>query len=438
VPGLEAGLILAALDDVAASAGAACHADGVELSATLAAMGVPPDIAMGTIRFSTGTMTSADDIDRAVNSVARVVESLRPATAAAPGPAGGTAPEDVRLTRFTSGLGCACKLRPQALERVLAALPRRAPHPDVLVGTENADDAAVYRLAPDLAVVETVDFFTPVVDDPHAFGAIAAANALSDIYAMGARPLFALSIVGFPSNRLPLEVLATILAGGQAVAHAAGIPILGGHTVDDPEPKYGLVVTGVVDPARLWTNAGARPGDALLLTKPLGLGIMTTALKAGLLDAGRIEEIQALMMELNRTAAETLARFTVHACTDVTGFGLLGHLRELAVASGTDVAIDDRALPVLDGARELATAGTVPGGSRNNLAHVEPHVDFAPTVGEIDRLLACDAQTSGGLLAALPAAEAAAAIAALRAAGVSDAVEIGRCTRAGAGRIVVG
>ncbi|GAG02257.1 unnamed protein product, partial [marine sediment metagenome] len=264
-----------------------------------------------------------------------------------------------------------------------------------------ADDAAVYRLSDNMAVVETVDFFTPVVDDPFNFGAIAAANSLSDIYAMGARPVFALSIVGFPSNRLPLTVLEEILRGGREVADRAGIPILGGHTVDDPEPKFGLVVTGVVHPDEIWTNVGAIPGDVLILTKPLGVGIMSTALKAGLLEPAGEERIQEIMMTLNKTAAEVLRDFEVHACTDVTGFGLLGHLREMSAGSGVDVEIDHAALPLIEGAADLATGGTIPGGTLNNKAYVDPHVDWGSGVSDTYRILACDAQTSGGLLAAV-------------------------------------
>lgn len=433
-PGVEAGAILAELTEVAASAGAACHADEVVMSETLKAMGVSGDNAMGTIRFSTGMFLTEADIDRAVEATVRVVERLRPSIAPAPSI---PAADQVKLTRFTAGLGCACKLRPQALERVLAALPRASANPNVLVGIDTADDAAVYRLSADTALVETLDFFTPVVDDPFAFGAIAAANALSDIYAMGAEPLFALNIVGFPSNRLPLNVLEQILRGGQHVAAEAGIPILGGHTVDDPEPKYGLVVTGIVNPRKLWTNAGARPGDALILTKPLGLGIMTTALKAGLLSPEREQQIQRLMMTLNRAAADVLRRFDVHACTDVTGFGLLGHLREMAAGSSVDVEIDHRALPLIDGAFDLAVGGTVPGGTRNNRLYVEPYVTWDQVVSETHRDLACDAQTSGGLLAAVAEIQAERAARALREAGVMEATVIGRVVATGTGRVRV-
>jgi selenide,water dikinase len=305
------------------------------------------------------------------------------------------------------------------------------------VGTDAVDDAAVYQVSDALAIVATVDFFTPVVDDPFHFGAIAAANALSDVYAMGAEPLFALNIVGFPSNRLPLEVLQAILRGAQETAAKAGIPIIGGHTVDDLEPKFGLAVTGRVHPDRIWTNGGGRPGDKLILTKPLGLGIMTTALKQGLLDTSAEVEIQCIMADLNKTAAETLRSFAVHACTDVTGFGLLGHLREMAVAGRVDVAIEHKQLPLIPQAVDLATGGTVPGGTRNNRSFVESHIAWDRDVPETHRLLACDAQTSGGLLVAIEPNQAEPAVAALHRAGVKTAEIIGCITKPGTGRIAV-
>ncbi|UCG17377.1 MAG: selenide, water dikinase SelD [Phycisphaerales bacterium] len=434
-PGIEANAILSELTEVAASAGAACHADGVVMSDTLKAMNVPAEFAMGTIRFSTGALLTEAEVDRAIEAVTAVVERLSPEGRRST--RGIEIGEPVKLTRFTSGLGCACKLRPQALEKVLATVPAVANRPEVLVGTDTADDAAVYKLTDDLAIVQTVDFFTPVVDDPLSFGAIAAANSLSDVYAMGAEPLFALSVVAFPSNRLPLAVLEDILRGGHDVASRAGIPILGGHTVDDPEPKFGLVVTGAVHPDKVWTNVGAVPGDCLILTKPLGSGIMTTALKSGLLDPASEERIQNIMMTLNKTAAHVLRGFEIHACTDVTGFGLLGHLREMSVGSGVDAEVDHHALPIIEGAADLATGGAIPGGTLNNRTFVDPHVSWSNGVSETHRVLCCDAQTSGGLLAAVPSEHAQDAVRALRAHGVESATVIGRFTRKGPGDIEV-
>jgi len=280
---IEANTLLAEIGDrVAASAGAACHSDEIDLSHVLEAMGVPIDYAMGTVRFSVGRNTTESEIDQAVQVLTMSLIALLPQAA----PEKSNLNEDIqdiKLTRYTHGLGCACKLRPQALEKVLANIPP-AVDPNVLVDISTNDDAAVYQLGDDLAIVQTVDFFTPIVDDPYWFGAISAANSISDIYAMGARPVFALNIVGFPSNRLPLQVLEAILRGAQDKAQEAGISVLGGHTVDDSEPKYGMAVTGVVHPDKVIRNSTAKTGDALILTKPIGLGILTTALKQGLVD----------------------------------------------------------------------------------------------------------------------------------------------------------
>ncbi|MBN2171582.1 MAG: selenide, water dikinase SelD [Candidatus Krumholzibacteriota bacterium] len=431
--GLEANTILAELDGVAASAGAACHADGVDVSAVLEAMRVPLEEAMGTIRFSVGRFSTEAEVDRAVAAVADVVARLAPREGAAPAVA---VPGAFRLTQYTHGLGCACKLRPQLLEEVLKRLPR-PDDPAILVGTDTADDAAVYRLDAETAIVETVDFFTPVVDDPYDFGAVAAANSLSDIYAMGARPLFALNIVGFPSARLPMSVLEAILQGALDKAAEAGIAVIGGHTVDDTEPKFGWAVTGIVHPDRVLTNRGARPGDALVLTKPIGTGILSTALKRGLLEAPRVAALVATMAALNRAAAEAAQAAGARACTDVTGFGLLGHLLEMMQGAGARAVVEAGAVPLLAGALELATGGVIPGGSRDNMEHVAPHVAYAAALGDMRRLLLNDAQTSGGLLIALPEARAAELLDRLGDAGVAAAARIGAVEAAPPGIRVV-
>jgi cysteine desulfurase len=434
--GVEANTLLSEIGDrVAASAGAACHADEVDVSAVLEAIGVPVEWAMGTVRFSVGRGTTAEEIDQATTVVAKAVRRLQPReTLAAPVLLSDEG--EYRLTRYTHGLGCACKLRPQALEQVLAALPTPA-DPAILVGTETADDAAVYRLSDEVAIVQTVDFFTPIVDDPYWFGAISAANSISDVYAMGARPLFALNIVGFPSNRLPLRVLERILQGAMDKAAEAGISIVGGHTVDDTEPKFGLAVTGIVHPERILRNSTARPGDVLVLTKPLGVGILSTALKRGLADEATARQAAELMAALNREAAEAMAEVGAHACTDITGFGLLGHLREMAAGSGVDVTLSARAVPVLPAAWTFAGADVVPGGTLNNLAYVEAHVTFAPGVSRVAQLILADAQTSGGLLISVAAGRVDALLAALQARGVRDATRIGTVTGPGKGHIVV-
>ncbi|MGE5353201.1 MAG: selenide, water dikinase SelD [Acidobacteriota bacterium] len=307
----------------------------------------------------------------------------------------------VKLTEYTSGLGCACKMRPQVLEEVLKCIP----HPvdkNVLVGIDTSDDAAVYKISENEAVVQTVDFFTPVVDDPFTFGAIAAANSLSDIYAMGAKPLFALSVAGFPINRLSAEVLKEIINGANAAALEAGIPIIGGHTIDDIEPKFGLVVTGIIDPERVIKNSSMKPGDVLVLTKPLGTGILSTALKMGLLDNTLKDLLGAHMMKLNRVASEAMQKVGVSACTDVTGFGLLGHLLEMVRASGYCVTLHKRSLALLPGLTELVLQGAIPGGSKNNMAYTAPNVEYSPEVTETEKIILNDAQTSGGLLISVP------------------------------------
>ncbi len=301
----------------------------------------------------------------------------------------------------------------------------RTTDPRVLVGHDTRDDAAVYRLSPTEAIVETVDFFTPVVDDPFLFGRIAAANAFSDVWAMGGRPIFALNIVGFPAGKLSLEILGEILRGGADAAAEAGAPILGGHSIDDPEPKYGLAVTGLVHPDRVLRNVGARPGDVLVLTKPLGSGIATTALKRGTAPAALVDRVVAVMAALNRTAGEVLAASgAVHALTDVTGYGLLGHAWEMASGSGVGLRLAADAIPVVDGVRALAEQDVAPGGTRANLAWVAPHVRFDASLAAASRLVLADAQTNGGLLAALSPDRAAGVVEDLRRAGV-QAVAVG-------------
>ncbi|WP_420844387.1 selenide, water dikinase SelD [Maribellus sediminis] len=343
--------------------------------------------------------------------------------------------KEIKLTHYTHGLGCACKIQPKNLERVLKNL---APviDPKVLVGTENSDDAAVYLLREDLALVQTLDFFTPVVDDPYQFGAVAAANALSDIYAMGAEPVFALNIVGFPEDTLPMDVLEQILKGAQDKATEAGIPILGGHTVEDPEPKYGMVVSGTVHPDKILKNAGAKPGDKLVLTKPLGTGILSTAIKRGMVDDRLRDRVTRQMTQLNKTAATLMRNYNVHACTDVTGFGLAGHLKEMTTASACDAEIWFEKLPFLPEVKNLAVAGVIPGGSYNNLDFVADFVDFGK-LPRTDQLLVCDAQTSGGLLIALPADEADKLVVDLHENGIKEALVIGEFTAEGKGVIAV-
>jgi selenide,water dikinase len=335
-----------------------------------------------------------------------------------------------RLSQFSHGAGCGCKLGPAVVAELLGTLtPQRAA--DLLVGTETGDDAAVWRLDADRALVATTDFFTPVVDDPRTWGRIAAQNAVSDVYAMGGRPLFALNLVAWPASELPVSMLAEVLAGGAEIGAESGFAVVGGHSVDDPEPKYGLAVVGEVHPDRILTNTGLRDGDALVLTKALGIGVATTAVKAGTASADLQDAAVASMTASNAAAARAALAAGATGCTDVTGFGLLGHLAKMAAASGVDVVLDVDAVRLLPDVRDLAAAGTVPGGTRRNRDWVAPQVD-AGGRDELDVLLLADAQTSGGLLFGAAPDAAAAAVAEL---GPPSAV-IGT-VRAGTGRITL-
>ena len=342
----------------------------------------------------------------------------------------------IRLTKLAKRAGCAAKQPPGYLLPLLGRLPPSR-DPKVLVGSITADDAAVYALTSELALVSTTDFFTPIVDDPYDFGAIAAANALSDVYAMGGKPVTALSLVGFPSDALDVEVLVRILEGGAEKAREAGIEIVGGHTIQTDEPIYGLAVTGTVSPLRMTTNAGGRPGDLLVLTKPLGLGIITTAAKRDQDDRGAIGEAIALMKVLNLGACEAMLAAGARAATDVTGFGLLGHLRNVAAASRVGATVWADSVPVLDAARAYVARGIVPGGTHANRRFLGGHVTFEDGVTEHEQLLLSDAQTSGGLLVAVARGRLDALLAGLRARGTPAAAVIGELHAEDVGRIRV-
>ncbi len=290
---------------------------------------------------------------------------------------------------------------PEDLRKVLRLLPPGELREEILVGLDTPDDAAVYRLDGERALVHTLDFFTPIVDDPYRFGRIAAANALSDIYAMGGTPLSAMNIVCFPCS-LGMDMLAEILRGGHDAVHEAGAVVLGGHTVDDDEPKYGLAVTGMVHPGRMLTRKGARPGDALVLTKPLGTGILATALKAGFLSEEEMEETVEGMAALNREASLAALAAGARACTDVTGFGLLGHLFEMLPEQGLACEISISSIPLYPRTQEMAAMGMIPAGAHRNRDFLAGRVEFDVSMGEVDRDILYDPQTSGGLLVALP------------------------------------
>lgn len=431
--GIPADTLLSTLPRLAASAGAACHPAGVTSSHVLLAMGVTTEFAMGTIRLSAGKYSTSEEIISAAEMIGEAFSALTSPTEVTKPHSSG---EKVKLTQFTHGLGCACKMQPSDLESILKNLPLTT-DPNVLVGNASGDDAAVYLINPEQAIVQTLDFFTPIVDDPYDFGAIAAANALSDIYAMGAKPLFALNIVAFPVQRLPLEVLEQILLGAADKAAEAGISIIGGHSIDDTEPKFGMCVTGLVHPEKAWKNIGAQPGDILILTKPLGTGIISTAVKSGLAGNETAAEACKWMKQLNYKAAQVFSKFEVNACTDITGFGLAGHLSEMTRGSQVNAEIDFYALPFMNLVKELALSGAIPGGTYKNLSFYQEWIKWNAVLSETEKLMFCDAQTSGGLLVAIPENFKDQVMMNLKAQGVENATVIGRITEKGTGIINV-
>lgn len=336
--------------------------------------------------------------------------------------------ESVALTSLSSGAGCGCKLAASDLLPIVTQLPA-ATDRRVLVGTPTGDDAAVFALTDDLALVQTIDFFTPLVDDPYDFGRIAAANALSDVYAMGGRPITAMNVVAFPLEQLGADVLGAILRGGLDVVTAAGASVVGGHSINDDEPKYGMAVTGTIDPRRIVTNAGGKAGDALVLTKPLGVGAIVTAAKRGTAGPDLVAAAVSVMVELNAVASQAALDAGVHAMTDVTGFGLLGHLHNLARESGLAAELDASAVPAIEGVEPLLRDdGAVSGGSRRNAAWASTFATIDPSVPSWRARLIVDATTSGGLLAAVPAA---------RAAAISGGIVVGRLVTGEPGTIQV-
>jgi selenide,water dikinase len=331
----------------------------------------------------------------------------------------------IKLTQLSHGGGCGCKIAPNLLQDMLAGLPGMLPFPDLLVGAQTSDDAAVYRLNDSQVIVVTTDFFMPIVDDPVDFGRIAATNALSDIYAMGARPILALAVVGMPVDKLPVETIRSILAGGAAVCAAAGIPIAGGHSIDAPEPIYGLVAVGVAHPMHIKRNDAARAGDVLILGKPLGIGVLSAAMKKAELDAEGYRQMVETATQIN-AVGEQLGRLEcVHALTDVTGFALLGHLLEICRGSGLAAEIVLDHIPLLPAAEQLAQAGFATGAAARNWASYGHEVVLSDGMPEWQRKLLCDPQTSGGLLAACAPQDAEEVLRLFHEAGFRDAAVIG-------------
>lgn len=327
-------------------------------------------------------------------------------------------------------------MAPGDLEKALCGI-EFPDHPDLIVGLGSPDDAGVYKLTDELAIIQTVDFFTPIVDDPYWFGQIAAANALSDIYAMGGKPITAMNLVGFPSEKMGIDILREILKGGIDKLTEAEVVLVGGHSVDDQELKYGLSVTGIVHPKKVLTKRGLRPGDSLVLTKPLGTGIINTAIKAGLASEKLIDYVTSLMAALNRDAAEVMQCFNIHACTDITGFGLLGHLAEMVEKTDIGVKIEASRVPIIEDAVEFASMGFVPAGTRKNYEFRKDMVVFSSEISEVTRDILFDPQTSGGLLISLERTEAADLLSELKSTGVRDAANIGEVVTEPRGKIVI-
>jgi selenide, water dikinase len=342
----------------------------------------------------------------------------------------------VRLTQFSHGGGCGCKIAPGVLEQILAkAAPGLVPK-DLLVGIETSDDAAVYRINERQAIVATTDFFMPIVDDPFDFGAIAATNAISDVYAMGGQPLFALALVGMPVNQIPLEVIRKILEGGESVCARAGIPIAGGHTIDSVEPIYGLVAIGLVDPRNVKRNAGAKPGDKLILGKPIGVGIISAALKKGRVDDAGYKAMIAATTQLNTPGTKLGRLAEVHALTDVTGFGLLGHLLEIAKGSAVTAKLDWSTIALLPGAHDFAREGIVTGASGRNWTGYGSRVKLGSRIGDAEKALLTDPQTSGGLLVACAPSACEEVLKIFRSEGFGEAAVVGEIV-AGEAQVLV-
>jgi cysteine desulfurase len=388
------------------SAGAACHSEDVTVSHVLAGMGVTVDDALCTVRLSVGRYSTPENIREAANVMIHAGKLIRKVETEEEEDGDGhdecsiVDAKDVRLTSTTHGLGCGCKIGMIQLEKILSQIPIKK-NANVLVGTSTSDDAGVYKITDEIAIVQTVDFFTPICDDPIEFGEIAAANAMSDVYAMGGVPICALNLVAFPVQRLPLAVMRDILLGAQKKADEAGCMIVGGHTIEDSEPKFGMCVTGIIHPEKIWRNIGARDGDVLLLTKPIGLGILTTAMKRKMCTDQAKEEAIKTMSQLNRSAMEAFLHFDVHACTDVTGFGLLGHLLEMLRGTSMRCTVHSNMVPLLKEVEELAVAGIIPGGTQNNVKYVESFCEYDDAIPPHLRVILNDAQTSGGLMVAI-------------------------------------
>ena len=459
-PGIEANHLLSLMDGISASAGAACHSGLIKISPVLRAMNLTMNYAIGAIRFSTGIFNTSDEIERAIQIIIKQYTLLKKNektgeerintdgnrlmfdepnvhTEEMPLQANnlsdGILLRDVKLTGLSSNMGCGCKIGPKRLQEIISALPGHD-DPDILVSSSTSDDSAVYKLTNDIAVAGTIDFITPPVDDPLTFGMIAAANSLSDIYAMGAKPLFALSIVCFPDKSLEIGILGKITEGAAIIAKEAGINITGGHSVYDNEVKFGLSVTGTIDPERIIRNSTAKPGDVLVITKPIGTGIMLSAWKNGLVSYEEIYPVIKSMITLNRTAAGIMKDHFVSACTDVSGFGLLGHLKEMSVNSGTDAEINFQKIPLFPLVLKMVQIIPCTVSAQKIIEYVNDDVIMQDNIPRYAENILCDPQTSGGLLISIQEAKAKKFIYCLKSSGI-EAVTIGKFVKKGSGKI---
>jgi selenide, water dikinase len=344
---------------------------------------------------------------------------------------------EIRLTQYSHGGGCGCKIAPAVLSDMLSKMPQAGLFPDLLVGLESSDDAAVYKLNDSQAIIATTDFFMPIVDDAYDFGRISATNAISDVYAMGGQPILALAVVGMPIDKLPVETIQQIMAGGVAVCQAAGIPIAGGHSIDSPEPIYGLVALGLVHPDRVKRNDRALAGDVLILGKPIGVGVLSAALKKGELDEHGYRQMVEVTTQLNRTGPQLAAMEGVHALTDVTGFALLGHLLEICRGSQLAAQLKFQRIPFIDTALRLAEAGYATGAANRNWASYGHEVNLGSGIAEWQRKLLCDPQTSGGLLVSCAPESVEAVLAAFHADGFDHAAVIGTLQAGDAGVTII-
>ncbi len=397
-PGISGRRLAAVVQGIAVSAGSACHADSEEASYVLRAMGISPEYILGALRISVGLPTTRKEADSACRIIAEAVSALSVKSA------GSTPKNDksglIKLTALSENLGCSCKLDQDILSGIMSKFCVK-PSDKILVSNDTSDDSAVYDIGNNKAIVSSVDFFTPVVDDPFWFGQIACANALSDIYAMGAKPIFALNLLCYPLKILPEPVLERILQGALEKAREAGISIIGGHSIEDRELKYGLAVTGMVDCDRIIRNNTAEDGDLIAITKPLGNGIICSAMNRELIKASDAESTMRLMAELN-DRIDVFSLFPVNACTDITGFGLLGHIWEMIQDKGLEAFISMDRVPVIDPAYEMLSAGIIPHKTKKNLKYISSRLECSGKITEHDRLILADAQTSGGLLMAFP------------------------------------